>query len=52
MFYFSFSFFLLFVTFLSLFIGIFRWGGTPRDHAHACEDAWKKLLTFLKEHMT
>ncbi|XP_072027919.1 bile acid-CoA:amino acid N-acyltransferase-like [Amphiura filiformis] len=31
--------------------GIFRWGGTPRDHAHACEAAWKKVLAFLQEHM-
>ncbi len=34
-----------------MYAGIFRMGGSPRDHAHACEKAWKEVLAFLQEHM-
>ncbi|XP_076464801.1 bile acid-CoA:amino acid N-acyltransferase-like [Babylonia areolata] len=29
-----------------------RWGGNPTDHAAAQEDSWKRILTFLKTHLS
>ena len=37
---------------LYFIIGIYAlWGGQPKPHADAQEDAWKKMLKFLHMHL-
>lgn len=33
-------------------IVVMLWGGQTKSHAYAQEDAWKKILAFLWQHLS